>query len=422
MAVPTETIWRAGHVHVFNLIDGEQCGFATCLATESFHVRERSVVFETVRCLGDNVAVLVVSGQVFDRVGHDTVLYLPVRRLKEAEGVDAGEGRERADKTNVRAFRGLDRTHTACSARGERHGPPCRRGHGQDRRAECRRVPVRQSGERVVLIHELRQLGGSEELLDRGNDGTDVDQRGRRDCRSLLRRHPLADHTVKARQAGADLVLDELANGANTTVAKVVDVVKLDLDVVRPTAVRLGLVGVEGENVVDGSDNVLEGQLAATVLRVEAELLVDLVATNLRKVVALIGEVEVREEVLASARRRRFAGAELAVDVGQRLFLGVDRVLLEGVDEDRVIGEFLADLLLGHSPSLEENGHRLLTLTVDADANGVTLVDLELEPGATRRDELRGVNGACRMSCPARSRSTHRGNERAATRRLARFR
>ena len=33
-----------------------------------------------------------------------------------------------------------------------------------------------QAGQRVVLVHELGQLGGSEELLDRGGDGPDIDQ------------------------------------------------------------------------------------------------------------------------------------------------------------------------------------------------------------------------------------------------------
>src|SRR5690606_21963792 len=45
---------------------------------------------------------------------------------------------------------------------------------------------------------------------------------------------------------------------------------------------------------------------------------------------------------------------------------------------------------LGHAERLEEDGHRLLALAVDADADGVALVDLELEPGAARGDDARG--------------------------------
>ena len=35
---------------------------------------------------------------------------------------------------------------------------------------------VGQARKRVVLIHELRELGGAEELLDRSRQRTDVDQ------------------------------------------------------------------------------------------------------------------------------------------------------------------------------------------------------------------------------------------------------
>ena len=69
------------------------------------------------------------------------------------------------------------------------------------------------------------ELRGAEELLQRRHDGADVDQRLRRDGLDVLGRHPLADHALHAGQAGAELVLDELADGAHAAVAEVVDVV-----------------------------------------------------------------------------------------------------------------------------------------------------------------------------------------------------
>jgi hypothetical protein len=81
---------------------------------------------------------------------------------------------------------------------------------------------VRQSGERVVLVHELRELAGSEELLDRSNNRTHVDERLRRDGFDVLRGHALANHTLHTGKTRTNLVLDELAHGADTTVTKVV--------------------------------------------------------------------------------------------------------------------------------------------------------------------------------------------------------
>ena len=75
------------------------------------------------------------------------------------------------------------------------------------------------------------ELRRTEELLDRGDDGAHVDQGLRRDRLDVLRGHALADDALHAGQAGADLVLDELADGADATVAEVVDVVDVETDV-----------------------------------------------------------------------------------------------------------------------------------------------------------------------------------------------
>src|SRR3546814_12478774 len=53
---------------------------------------------------------------------------------------------------------------------------------GETAGAQRRETPlVRQPGDRVGLVHELRQLRGPEELLQRRHHGPDVDQALRRD-------------------------------------------------------------------------------------------------------------------------------------------------------------------------------------------------------------------------------------------------
>ena len=78
------------------------------------------------------------------------------------------KGRQIVNQADVRAFRRLDRAHTAivgvvnvsdvegCAVTRQTAGAQC----GQT-------ALVRQLRQRVVLIHELRQRGGAEELLDR---------------------------------------------------------------------------------------------------------------------------------------------------------------------------------------------------------------------------------------------------------------
>ena len=53
-------------------------------------------------------------------------------------------------------------------------------------------------------------------------------RRLRGDLVGLLHAHALAHHALHARQADAELVLDELADRADAAVAEVVDVVDLD--------------------------------------------------------------------------------------------------------------------------------------------------------------------------------------------------
>ncbi len=110
-------------------------------------------------------------------------------RLDEAVLVDAREGRQRVDQTDVRAFRRFDRAHAAVVRSGERRGLRSRRARGSDRpgQAPTGGACGSDSDERVVLVHELRQLRGAEELLDRRQPpGLRVDQvlrRDRRRCR-----------------------------------------------------------------------------------------------------------------------------------------------------------------------------------------------------------------------------------------------
>ena len=284
-----------------------------------------------------------------------------------------------------------------------------------------------QAGQRVGLVHELAELGGPEELLDARHDRPDVDQGLRRDRLDVLGGHPLADDALHPGQAGADLVLDELADGAQAPVAEVVDVVDLDPDAAPGLAVlghrrHLGLAGVQLHDEPDGLDDVVDREDAGAGGQVDAQLLVDLVAADLGEVVALGVEVEVVQQRLGRLARGRLARAQLAVDVEQRVVLAGGVVLLQGGADRLVVAELLEDLGVVPAEGLEQHRDRLLALAVDADADLVALVDLELEPGAARRDDLGAedvlVRGLVQRTC----RSRRPASGPAGTRRHARCR
>ena len=185
-----------------------------------------------------------------------------------------------------------------------------RHARARDRRPERREAAlVGEARERVGLVHELRQLRRPEELLDRRHHRPDVDERLRRDGLDVLGRHALAHDALHAAEADAQLVLDELADGAHPAVAEVVDVVG---EVAGVAVVQLHQVGDGREDVGLGEGEVAAATLDVGVgdLEVEAlqpeervllrQLLRDLVPADLGLVVAL----GVEEQVLEQRGRR----------------------------------------------------------------------------------------------------------------------
>ena len=103
---------------------------------------------------------------------------------------------------------------------------------GQTARTERREPPlVRDLGQRVGLVHELRELRGAEELAHRRGRRLGVDQVLRHHGVDIDRRHPLLDRALHAQQADAVLVLHQFADRADPAVAEMVDVVDLALAV-----------------------------------------------------------------------------------------------------------------------------------------------------------------------------------------------
>ncbi|PFX05810.1 hypothetical protein CJ468_05276 [Nocardia farcinica] len=382
------------HIHEVDLGRGDVLHLLVAAAAQHAVLEETAVGADRRVGLGPDVPVLLVGGEVDDLVGDPAVDDLAVRGLDEAERVDPRVYRQRTDQADVRAFRGLDRAHAAV-VRGV-HVAHFQAGAltGQTAGAQRREAAlVGQARERVVLVHELRQLRGAEELLDRGHDRPDVDQGLRRDGLDVLGGHALTHDALHAREADPDLVLDQLADGAQATVAEVVDVVDLDGHLDAAGGGHRLVTGVQAHQVLDGGDDVFlrQHRTGDRLAHVDAELLVDLVAADPRQVVALLLEEQILQQGLRRLLGRRLARTQLAVDVEQRLVLAGGVVLLQGGHHDLGEAEALGDLLGGPAQRLEQHGDRLTALAVDAHAHGVALVDVELQPRAARRDHAHAV-------------------------------
>ncbi len=138
---------------------------------------------------------------------------------------------------------------------------------------------------------------------------------------------------------------------------------------------------------------------------VDVEPRVELVAPDAREVVALRVEEELPEQVLGRVDRRRLARALLLEELDQRALLGLRDlgVGLEREPDVEAVVEEIQDLLVGAGPALghvlalaqhvahraQQHAHGELALAVDADEDLALLVDLELEPGAAGRHQVR---------------------------------
>ena len=217
-------------------------------------------------------------------------------------------------------------------------------------------------------------------------------------------RHAFPHDTLHAAQTNTDLVRDELADGPHATVTEVIDVI----------GVIASLVGVQLHEVTDRCQDVgLAQRVTITTFdgtrrrcNVEArqrnlgvfltELLRHFVTANLGLVVALRVEEEVLDQRPSRIRRRRFARAELAVDLDERFFGGrrmiffesqANRLIRTALVVGEQIQEFIVALTKAERP--QQDRDRLLALAVDADMHDVFFVDLKLEPRAATRDHLR---------------------------------
>ena len=310
----TDTICE-GATSMYSILSGAGERELVAVAAGDQLVDEVAGLVELRVRLRDHVLAFLDRRQELDVLRDLRVLHAAVGRLDEAVLVGARVEGERVDEADVRAFRRLDRADAAVVGRVHvahlEAGALAREAARSQRRDAAL---VGDLGERVRLVHELRELAGAEELLDRRGDGLRVDQVVRHQVLALGLREALADGALDAHEAGAELVLGEFADRAHAAVAEVVDVVDLAAAV------------AQLHEDADDRDDVVGGQRHRAGELVAAHAAVELHAADVGEVVAVLAEEEAVEERLDGLLGRRLAGAHHAVDGDLRVQL-VDRLV-----------------------------------------------------------------------------------------------
>ena len=164
------------------------------------------------------------------------------------------------------------------------------------------------------------------------------------------------------------------------------------------------------------------GEHAHILIGAEAELLVHLIATHARQVVALRVEQQPLEVRTRGLDGGRLARAQALVGLDEGVLAGESGVALDGAKHHIGIAEELRDLVVRNGNAQRTQKHRrgLLALAVDGHHELAALIDLELEPCAARRNDLRLEHAV--LAVPSPWSSTHPASGRAGRRRCARYR
>ena len=177
-------------------------------------------------------------------------VHLPVRSLNKSIFIDSCIRCQRVNQSDVRSFRRLNRTHS--SVMGIVYVTDLESGTvtGQTTRSQSRQTTfVSQLRQRVVLIHELRQLGTSKKLFHSSCHRLNINQGLSGNPLNILRCHSFAYHTLHTGQTDTILVLKQFTNGANASVTQMIDIIVISKSVLQMHV------------IVDGSKNIFFGNM-----------------------------------------------------------------------------------------------------------------------------------------------------------------
>ena len=178
----------------------------------------------------------------------------------------------------------------------------------QTARPESRNTPlVSNLRQRIVLIHKLRELTGTEELFYRSRNWLCIDQVLRHESFAFRHGKTLFHCSLNSHQADSELVLSHLTHRAHATVTEVVNVVDHALTV------------TDINQRADDINDIVLIERRRPCLVFPAKSPIELHATHGRQIVSLWREEQILEQVLRGFFCGRLTGAHHAINFNQRL-------------------------------------------------------------------------------------------------------
>jgi hypothetical protein len=137
---------------------------------------------------------------------------------------------------------------------------------------------VLEFGERIHLVHELRQLGAGEKFFHGSRDWTRIDKLTRDHGLPITGTHPVLDIAHHPVHADAQLVLDQFAHGTHAAIAEVVDIVSLTFRII-----------IEANHFLDDQDEIIgiQDTILFGIVALYAKTLVQAIAADCAVLLAL---------------------------------------------------------------------------------------------------------------------------------------
>ena len=218
------------NIHKVNLLrfHNREVGIKTRLNAVT---NKRPVIVKRGITLCNNLTLLYFGRQINNFVViyiNLRILHLAVRSLYKAQVVYLRIHAQRRNQTDIRAFRRFNRAETAVmrivNVAHLETGTLTRQTAGTQRRHTAL---VSHFGQRVSLVHKLRQRVCTEERIDYRRYGLGVNQVNWSEILVITHVHTLADSTRHTGQTNTELVVKLLANRTHATVRQVVNIVNV---------------------------------------------------------------------------------------------------------------------------------------------------------------------------------------------------
>ena len=183
--------------------------------------------------------------------------------------------------------------------------------------------------QRIVLIHKLGQLAGTEKFLDRRCHRFGVDHLLRHQPFGFGQTQPFLDRALDANQADTECVFGHFANAADTAVTQVVDIIDRVIGV------------ADIDQRTQGGDDVFLVEYTRALGMVATNPAVELHAPNSRQVVTLRIEKQIVKQVLRRIFGRRLARTHHAINFDQRLKAIGGRIDTQRIGDKRALVQLI---------------------------------------------------------------------------------